>query len=107
MVKISNYQGLPCNKAKQSDPFSVPPLAALQMVACLRRYVYLRFGMFDFFRRNKCELCGLFCRDKKVKNPSELSTLIRLIKEEVDKGHLVALPQMDKGWEGEFSSLTI
>ncbi len=26
------------NQAKQSDPFSVPPLAPLQMVVCWRRY---------------------------------------------------------------------
>jgi hypothetical protein len=69
--------------------------------------VYLGFGMFNFFKSNKCEQCSSLCRDKKVKNPAELSLLIQLIKDEVVKGNLVSLPQMDKGWEGEFSSLTV
>jgi len=63
--------------------------------------------MLNFLKRNKCEQCNSLRRDKKVKNPDELSILIQHIKGEVDKGNLVSLPQMDKGWEGEFSTLTV
>jgi len=63
--------------------------------------------MFNFLKRNKCKQCNAFNRNKKVKNPDELALLIQSIKTEVDKGYLVALPQMDKDWNGEFSTLTV
>ncbi|MEW8027637.1 MAG: hypothetical protein AB2806_07840 [Candidatus Thiodiazotropha sp.] len=42
-----------------------------------------------------------------MKNPSELSTLIKRVKFEVTEGNLIALPPVEDGWQEEFKLVPV
>ena len=61
--------------------------------------------MFDFLKKKKCEQCRSWKSTKLVKNPAELSTLIKRIRADVNAGKLIALPPTDDGFQEEFDSI--
>jgi len=58
------------------------------------------FGIFN--KKKNCKQCSSLRHDKLVKNPKELSTLIKKIKVEVAEGRLIALQAKNDGVQEEF-----